>query len=66
MLTICGSTIYRPIKIIFKETLRTGLVPSAWKKGNIVPIHKKGEKQVLKKSTTPFHYSQLAGKCFNE
>ena len=40
-LKICGSTIYRPLEIIFKEALSTGLFPSEWKKGNIVPIHKK-------------------------
>ena len=38
MLKICGSTIYRPLEIIFKEVLSTGLFPSEWKKGNIVPI----------------------------
>ena len=48
MLKICGSTIYRPLKIIFKEALSTGLLPSEWEKGNIVPIHKKCDKQVLK------------------
>ena len=48
MLKICGSTFYRPLEIIFKEALSTGLFPSEWKKGNIVLIHKKGDKQVLK------------------
>ena len=48
MLKICGSTIYGPLEIIFKEALSTGLFPSEWKKGNIVPIHKKGDKQVIK------------------
>ena len=48
MLKICGSTIYRPLEILFKEALSTDLFPSEWKKGNIVPIHKKGDKQVLK------------------
>ena len=28
MLKICGSTIYRPLEIIFKEALSTGLFPS--------------------------------------
>ena len=48
MLKICSSTIYRPLEIIFKGALSIGLFPSEWKKGNIVPIHKKGDKQVLK------------------
>ena len=48
MLKICGSSIYGPLELIFKESLSTGLFPSNWKKGNIVPIHKKGDKQILK------------------
>ena len=32
MLKICDSTIYRPLEIIFKEALSTGLFPSEWKK----------------------------------
>ena len=48
MLKICGSSIYGPLELIFKEALSTGLFPSNWKKGNIVPIHKKGDKQILK------------------
>ena len=42
MLKICGSSIYGPPELIFKEALSTGLFPSNLKKGNIVPIHKKG------------------------
>ena len=40
MLKTCGSSIYGPLELIFKDALRTGLFPSNWKKGNIVPIHK--------------------------
>ena len=46
MLKICGSTIYRPLETIAKEALSASLFPSEWKKGNIVPIHKNGNKQV--------------------
>ena len=38
---------YRPLERIFKQTLSTGLFPLEWKKGNIVPVHQKGHKQVL-------------------
>ena len=48
MLKICGSSIYKPLAIIFKQCVDTGIFPSEWKKGNIVPIHKKDEKQTLK------------------
>ena len=45
MLKICGSSIYGSLELIFKEALSTDLFPPNWKKGNIVPIHKKGDKQ---------------------
>ena len=48
MLKICGSAIYKPLVIIFKKCLDTGIFLSEWKKGNIVPIHKNGDKQTLK------------------
>ena len=48
MLKICGSAICKPLAIIFKQCLDTGISPSEWKKGNIFPIHKKGDKETLK------------------
>ena len=48
MLKICGSTIYRPVEMAFKDAQSTGLFLSEWTKGNIAPIHKKGDKLVLK------------------
>ena len=45
MLKIPGDSICRPLNIIlFKTCLRTGKFPLEWKKANIVPIHKKGDK----------------------
>ena len=47
MLKICGDTIFKPIELIFKQTLTTGVFSSEWKKGKIVPYYKKGDKQNL-------------------
>ena len=44
MLKMCGSAMYKPLAIIFKQCVDTGIFPSECKKGNIVPIHKKGDK----------------------
>ena len=35
-------------EMVFKQALLTGVFPSEWKKGNIVPIHKKKDKKTLK------------------
>ena len=48
MLKMCGFAIYKTLAITFKQCVDTGIVLSEWEKGNIVPIHKKGDKQTLK------------------
>ena len=37
MLKICGNTICKPLELIFKQALTTGVFPSEWKKGNNIP-----------------------------
>ena len=44
---LCDSSIVRPLSIIFKNCLQTGAFPNNWKKSNVVPIHKKSDKQLL-------------------
>ena len=46
-LKICGDSICRPLKIIFKTFLSTDNFHLEWKKNNIVPIYKKGDKQTV-------------------
>ena len=38
---ICGKSICRPLEQISKDCLANEIFPSDWKKGNIVPVHKK-------------------------
>ena len=49
MLKVCGPSIYKPLEIIFNQSLKTGVFPSEWKKGNIIPIHKKGGQTDIEK-----------------
>ena len=51
MLKSCGNTINRHLELIFKQSLITCTCPSDWKKGNIVPFHKKGDKQNIKNNS---------------
>ena len=48
MLKLCGDSICKPLVLIFKTCLRNGRFPLEWKKVNVVPIHKKGDKQTIK------------------
>ena len=48
MIKICGKSICKPLQLIFNQCIDTGSFPLEWKKANIFPIHKKGDKQCLK------------------
>ena len=41
MFKICGDTISKPLELIFKQALTSGLFQSEWTKGNIVSCYKK-------------------------
>ena len=47
MIEICGKSVCIPLRKIFEECLRSGTFPLEWKKGNFVPIFKKGDKQIF-------------------
>ena len=47
MIKLCGNSICKPLSIIFKDCLSEGKFPHEWKKANVVPVHKKGNKQTL-------------------
>ena len=49
--------------LIFKTCLRTGIFPLEWKKANIVPIHKKGDKQTVI-NYRPVSILPICGKIF--
>ena len=63
MLKICGDSICLPLEMIFKQALLTGMFPSEWKKVNIFPIHKKGDKQNIK-NYRPVSVLPICGKIF--
>ena len=70
MLKIYGSSIYKPLEIILKQCIETAVFPSEWKKADIAPIHKEGDKQTLKNyrsvSLLPICGKILEGLLFNK
>ena len=65
MLKICGKTICKPLECICRECLNTGLFPLEWKKTNLVPVYKKGDKQCLK-NYRPVSLLPICGKIFEK
>ncbi|CAH2095709.1 unnamed protein product [Euphydryas editha] len=43
----CADSLCYPISILFDRSLQEGIFPDAWKKAQIVPIHKKGSKSLI-------------------
>ena len=48
MIKLCGKSIVYPLKLIFEASLQRGESPDDWKKANVVPVHKKENKNVVK------------------
>ena len=63
MLKLSQKSILKPLKLIFENCLRTRLFPDQWKKANVVPIHKKGDKQLIE-NYRPVSLLPICGKVF--
>ena len=48
MIKACGNSISLTLKLIFKYVINEGVFPEDWKKSNVVTIHKKESKNLIK------------------
>ena len=65
MIRLCDKSIILPLAIIFKTILSTGIYPDVWKKGNIVPVHKKESKNSVR-NYRPISLLPIFGKIFEK
>ena len=63
MIKICSTSICKPLRLIFNHCIDSGIYPCECKKANVVPIHKKGDKQTLK-NYRPVSLLPICGKIF--
>ena len=63
MIKLCDEVIVSPMYLIYKKCLETGRLPISWKKGNVLPIHKKQNSQ-LKKNYRPISFLPICEKIF--
>ena len=65
MIKICDETIALLLKIIFDTALKSGSYPDKWKRANVVPVHKKESKNILK-NYRPISLLPVCGKRFEK
>ena len=61
MIKLSDIALVAPLKIIFENCLRCGVFPQLWKHANVVPVHKKNEKN-LKANFRPISLLSIFGK----
>ena len=65
MIKICASSISKPLAILFRNCLESECFPKEWKKGNIVPVHKKHDKKLIK-NYRPVSLLPICSKIFEK
>ena len=63
MLKICDKSICKPLELIFQSFIKHGKLPNEWKMANVVPVHKKSDKQILE-NYRPVSLLPICGKVF--
>ena len=63
MIKMCSEWVALPFKIIFEAALNGGVFSNDWKKGNIVPVHKKDLKTMLI-NYCPINFLPIFAKIF--
>ena len=64
MIKMCDESI-TPLKIIFDTALKSGIYPDKWKRANVVPVHKKESKNILK-NYIPISLLPICGNFFEK
>ena len=65
MIKLCGKSIVKPRSMIFNNCIDTGTFPGIWKRSNIIPVHNKGDKQIVD-NYRPVSLLPIFGKIFGK
>ena len=63
MVKLCDKILVYSLKFNFKASIQEGIFPDCWKKANVVPVHKKESKNLLK-NYRPFSLLPIFGKIY--
>ena len=65
MIKICDDSIVKPLIKVFQASLNSHRFPKTWKKANVVPVFKKGDKSVVK-NYRPVSLLPIFGKIYEK
>ena len=63
MIQICDRTLIKPLIILFQNSVKYSYYPDIWKRSNIIPVHKKSDKQLVT-NYRPISLATIFGKSF--
>ena len=65
MIKICDKSLLKPLIILFKTSTKSSHYPDIRKRSNIIPVHKKNDKQLVK-NYRPISLLPIFGKIFEK
>ena len=65
MIKICDDALVKPLSLIYKNCIDTGVLADIWKKSNIAPVYKRGDKQIID-NYRPISLLPICGKIFEK
>ena len=65
MIKICDKSLTKPLIILFKNSTKSSYYPDIWKRSNIIPVHKKNDKQLVN-NYRPISLLPIFGKIFEK
>ena len=65
MIKICDEALVKLLSLMNKNCIDTGVFPDIWKKSNIVPVYKRGDKQIID-NYRPISLLCICGKIFEK
>ena len=65
MIKICDKSILKPLILLFENSTKSSYYPDIWKKSNIIPAHKKNDKQLVN-NYRPISLLPIFGKIFEK
>ena len=65
MIKICDKSLLKPLILLFANSTKLSCYPGNWKRSNIVPVHKKNDKQLVN-NYRPIFLLPIFGKIFEK